>query len=228
MVPSMKNPQNANKVAGQDVKVLPVDASQAEREKILPSTPEGASARGLDSRVADWNFLPADGGAHAAAWSAVPSLQVLDLPSLAEARLRALDRAHDMVALHAVRLVESQADALSVVIKPSVGTELALELRQHGGAIEAQARLLRGDHEFLSQHWSELQQRLEQRGIKLSLLGGGTDFAGNNPGQSRSGFGSEEQVAQQASAFAEFAAMTPAGGASARLAVVPEGWESWA
>jgi hypothetical protein len=39
---------------------------------------------------------------------------------------------------------------------------------------------------------------------------------------------SEEDAAQQASAFAEFASAANPGGASARLAVVHEGWESWA
>ena len=48
---------------------------------------------------------------------------------LTDVRMRALDRTHDMVALHALRLVESKADVLSVMIKPAVGMELSLELR---------------------------------------------------------------------------------------------------
>ena len=97
--------------------------------------------------------------------------------------MRAVERTHDMMALHAMRLVESNSDSLSVVIKPAVGTELSLELRQRNGGVEAQATLTRGDHQFLSQHWPELQQRLEQRGIKLAPLGGETDFSANDNGQ---------------------------------------------
>ena len=167
---SMKNPQNTNKVAGADVKVLPVGENGESGEPNLPALARAAEARGTDL-----NFL-ADGGAHAPATEHASAFSVVDLPSLAEARLRALDRTHDMMALHAMRLVESTSDALSVVIKPAVGTELSLELRQHGGSVEAQATLTRGDRDFLSQHWPELQQRLEQRGIKLSSLGGSADM----------------------------------------------------
>jgi hypothetical protein len=89
--------------------------------------------------------------------------------------------------------------------------------------------LVRGDHEFLSQHWSELQQRLEQRGIKLAPLGGDAYGAADEHGQfQKSPFSQEEDDAQQASAFAEFAAAGQAGGATARLAAIHDGWESWA
>lgn len=141
--------------------------------------------------------------------------------------MRALERAHDMVSLHSMRLVESKLDMLSVVIKPAVGMELALDLRQQAGSVEAQATLLRGDHQFLNQHWSELQQRLEQRGIKLAALNNDTGSAPNDGGQRQAPQPSQEEAAQQASAFAEFAAGQP-GGASARLAPAHEGWEYWA
>jgi len=115
------------------------------------------------------------------------------------------------------------------MIKPAVGTELSLELRQHANGVEARAALVRGDHEFLSQHWSELQQRLEQRGIKLGPLGGDAFGAANDQGQfQKSHFSQEEDDAQQASAFAEFAAAGQDGGATAQLAAIHDGWESWA
>jgi hypothetical protein len=154
-------------------------------------------------------------------------LNAVDLPSLADARLRALDRAHDMMSLHSMRLVESQSDSLSVVIKPAVGTELSLELKQRNGGVEAQATLTRGDHQFLSQHWPGLQQRLELRGIKLAPLGAEAGFsAGDNGGFQRQP-AARDDAAQQASAFAEFASLGDVGGATARLAV-HDGWESWA
>jgi hypothetical protein len=139
--------------------------------------------------------------------------------------MRAVERTHDMMALHSMRLVESKSDSLSVVIKPAVGTELSLELRQRDGGVEAQATLTRGDHQFLNQHWPELQQRLELRGIKLSPLGGETNFSANDNGNFQRQQAANEEMAQQASAFAEFASI---GGATARLAPVHDGWESWA
>ena len=69
-----------------------------------------------------------------------------------------------------MRVNDVGTDSLQVVIKPGAGTQLSLELRQHGGGVEVQAALQQGDFKHLSQHWPELQQRLEQRGIRLAPL----------------------------------------------------------
>ena len=155
-------------------------------------------------------------------------MNVLAQSSQTEARLNTVARAHDMVSLHALRLVESKADAMSVVLKPDGGTELSLELRQRNGVVEASAVLAAGDHQYLNQHWADLQARLELRGIKLGPLGGETNFnsggGGNQFSQSRQSV--REEDVERASAFAEFAAVT--GGASARRAPSLHGWESWA
>lgn len=226
MTSPMKNTKNTNKVAGPDVKVLPVGENGAGREKNLPSPLLVTPVR-ADNGGADLNFSFSSGNSQTAVVENAPTLNVLDLPSLADARMRAVERTHDMMALHAMRLVESKSDTLSVVIKPAVGTELSLELRQRNGGVEAQATLTRGDHQFLSQHWPELQQRMELRGIKLAPLGGGEGFSANDNRHFQQQQTSQEEAAQQASAFAEFASIR-SGGASARLAVVHDGWESWA
>ena len=179
----------------------------------------------------DLNIGFTHGDAPAALTENTQTVPVVDLPLLNDARMRALDRTHDMVALHAMRLMESKSDALTVMIKPSVGTELSLELRQReGGGVEVQATLVKGDHGFLSEHWPELQQRLEQRGIKLGALGGEGDCSANNDDrqfQQQQHAASQEEEARQASAFAEFAVASQ-GGATARMAAVYDGWESWA
>ncbi|HEX4349324.1 MAG TPA: hypothetical protein VH251_03005 [Verrucomicrobiae bacterium] len=224
----MKNQLKTNKVAGQDAKVLPVGENGAVGEKNLPSQLPVTPVRAADNRGMDFNFSFSNGNSQASATENTPVLNVIDLPSLTDARMRALDRTQDMMALHAMRLVESKSDVLSVVIKPTVGTELSLELQVHPEGIQARATLTRGDHEFLNQHWPELQQRLEQRGIKLAPLGGETDFSANGDRHFQRQQTAQEEAAQQASAFAEFAAAGGNGGASARLAVLHDGWESWA
>jgi hypothetical protein len=135
-----------------------------------------------------------------------------------------------MVALNAVRLARSDAESLSVVIKPGGGAELSLELRQRNGVIEAQAVLQRGDFQAMNQHWPDLQQKLEERGIKLAPLGGENSFSSGDPGQfSRPQKDqSSEEAAQQASAFAEFTMAMNRGGATARLATVANANEWWA
>jgi hypothetical protein len=224
----MKNPQKANKVAGPDVKVLPVGDNGGARAKNFPTPLLVTPVRTANNGGTDLNFSFSNGNSQSPMTAGTPVLNVADLPSLADARLRAVERTHDMMSLHAMRLVESKSDALSVVIKPSVGTELSLELRQRDGGVEAQATLTRGDREFLSQHWPELQQRLEQRGIKLAPLAGETDFSANGNGNFQRQQTSQEQAAQEALAFAEFVSITASGGASARRAAIHDGWESWA
>ena len=223
---SMKNQLEENKVAGSGMKLLPVEGSGGAAEQILPAQWVVTGARSADTGT-DVN-LGFSSGDHTSTEDTAPTLNSLDLPSLADARMRALDRTQDMMALHSMRLVESKMDALSVIIKPAIGTELSLDLRQQADGVEAHATLLRGDHQFLSEQWSNLQERLEQHGIKLADLHYGPDLSANDQRQSQPQQPSEEEAAQQASAFAEFAASGQAGGASARLATVHDGWESWA
>jgi hypothetical protein len=221
----MKNPQKTNKVAGPDAKVLPVLPNPEPREKNLPAGLQSAVARVADINPdSPFSF---SNGANQSPSEKIPTLNVIDLPSLTDLRMRAVERTHDMVALHSMRLVESKSDSLSVIIKPAIGMELSLELRQRGDGVSAQATVTSGDHQFLNQHWPELQQRLEQRGIKLAALETGADFSAGGQGDFQRQQPSVEDLAQQAAAFAEFAAAGPFGGASARLAA-HDGWESWA
>lgn len=229
MLLEMKNQPKATKVAGSEVKVLPVDADADNQGNNLPSHWLVAPVRSSENRNSDLDYSFANGNNQPTAADNAAATKVVDLPSLSDAHARTLDRTHDMMVLHATRLVESTSNSLSVVIKPAVGMELSLELRQRSEGIEAQATVTRGDHQFLSQHWPELQQRLEQRGIKLAPLDTNAGLSADDQRQSQSPQNPEEEAALRASAFAEFASLDTAnGGATARLAVIHDGWESWA
>lgn len=230
MVLQMKNQPKATNVAESNVKVLPVDDGADNQGNNLPPVNLVTPVRPAENRGSDLNFSFANGSSQPMAADNVAAATLVDLPSLTDARMRALERTQDMMALHATRLVESTSNSLSVVIKPAVGVELSLELSQRSGVVEAHATLTRGDHQFLSQHWPDLQQRLEQRGIKLAPLGDDASFTAGDQRQFQQSQSSEEEAAQRASAFAEFAALgsAAAGGASARLAAIHDGWESWA
>ena len=230
----MKTEDNTNKVAGLGEKVLPSNVVSLAREKILPGrgasvVPFSAGAAATDSSAAASSL--ASGQAVAATTSSSNTLvssNVIDLPA------RAVERTHDMVALHALRLVDAQSDSLHVVIKPGAGMQLSLELRQRGDGIEAQAVLQLGDFNQMNQHWSDLQQRLEQRGIRLAPLAGDENPAasgGWNEFQHQEQRQPEEPDPLVASAFAEFAlagAMTAPAGHPALFAVAQRGWQSWA
>jgi len=145
---------------------------------------------------------------------------------------RVLERTHDIVALHAMRVGEYTADSLHVVVKPGAGIQLSLELRQSARGIEVRASLHKGDFEQLNQHWPDLQQRLEARGVRLASLTTSENFSSTSHQQFQQ---SKQQFPNQdplyAGAFAEFAlagSMNEAPAARAARATAYRGWETWA
>ena len=231
MAVSMNKADKMNKVAGSDAKA----------EKVLPggdalpgtgmNSPMAESSPRLSSQVEQILVTGAPtaqstGPVAATTTTAVAAMPVIDLGS------RALERTHDMVALHALRLLDSNQDSLRVVIKPGAGLQMSLEMRQHGDAIDARMTLQRGDFSPLSRHWPELQQRLEQRGIRLATPTGGDNSAAD---RGAGGFQSpREYTPSDPEAATAFAAFTLAGPVStppapALAAAVPRhGWETWA
>jgi hypothetical protein len=150
--------------------------------------------------------------------------------AVTDARLVSLERTHDLVAMHALRVNHTGNEALRVVIEPGGGTRLSLELRYNNGQVDAQAELHRGDFEFLKHHWTGLQQQLESRGVNLGPLGCSTQSTthqrhSRNPNEPAA----DEQLAR--SAFAEFALDGSIGnsatGSKGQTKTHP-GWESWA
>ncbi len=224
----MKNTEKTNKIAGSSQKNLPSNVISLASENKLP----GASLASASAR----NSQPATaiGVGPIAASTATAALDQtsgnLATSSIIDLRSRAVERMHDMVALQATRLQDSSLDSLQVVIKPGAGMQLSLSLQQHRDGIDAQAVLQRGDLNYLSQHWPELQQRLEQRGVRLAPLTGQENTANGN---GQSGYQQPQpQPAEQdpllASAFAEFALAGPASSSAASSAGTPRVWETWA
>jgi hypothetical protein len=92
--------------------------------------------------------------------------------------------------------------------------------------------LHKGDYDQLNQHWPDLQQRLEARGVRVGTLTTAENYTGAGHHQFQQ---SKQQTSQQdplyAGAFAEFAlagSMTEAPGARAARASAYRGWETWA
>jgi hypothetical protein len=98
------------------------------------------------------------------------SPEALNLPQYATTGTHLLERTQAIVALLTVRLRDSGADELRVVIKPDADLQLSLNLRQRDGGVEVQAVLDRGNFDLLNRHWPELQQQLEARGVRVAPL----------------------------------------------------------
>jgi hypothetical protein len=164
---SMKKADKMPKSAGWAEQVLPEEQLAADGVEIaaqqpLPTTTSPHNIRGEPVSQPDSTFGDDD--------VATATTSTTSSSSTAADGLRSLERIHDLVALHALRLSNTGTDSLHVVVEPGNGTRLSLELRQGPGGIETQAFLHRGDVDFLSQHWPQLQQRLESRGVRLSPL----------------------------------------------------------
>jgi hypothetical protein len=163
--------------------------------------------------------------------SSVTSTSALDRVesfSPTDLQLQALERTHELVASHAMRLENADRDTLTVVLKPEAGTRISLELRQNSDGIQAQAALQQGDYQHLNHNWSDLQQRLDQRGIRLGPLLDQGSF-GNT------GNGGNEQSKLQSNQPADLPAGSGFGGGRTSAMMNPPvrpktatGWETWA
>ena len=228
----MKNTPQTNKIAGSGEQVLPGAAVSGARNTILPGQvsviPVPARNEPLPPTATAVLSLP-----DSSAGRTVLADNAVAASSFSDVRSQALDRTHDLMALHATRMVSANSDSLQVVIKPDAGTQLSLELRQRGGGIEAQAVLQSGDFENLKQHWPELQQRLEERGIKLAPLTSDGNFAtaGGHQGFKKQPDSPAEVEPTMVGGFNGF---VPAGTATnvpaepAISAASSRGWQTWA
>ena len=213
---SMKSAEKTNKTASPAGNFLPGSVVPVGPGNNLPSRADQITTTGMVNASAQ------NGPATVTATATDSAVS----PSVTNLASQSMERTHDMVTMHALRLGNMSADSLQVVIKPVAGTQLSLELRQRGNGVEAQAVLQQGDFNHLNQRWSDLQQRLEQRGIRLAPLT--DDSASANGGGSQT---FEQKKNQPAESPADFAFTSPATVTFAQptaRATAQRGWETWA
>lgn len=228
----MKNQEKTSKVAGQPEQDLPGKAnpvgeefSATAKSSTTPALPSGAK---VEATAAPAN-MPSTAQVSAASPTSTATTSA-GISTGAATPVRVLERTHDIVALHAMRLRDSNSDSLHVVVKPGAGIQLSLELRQSEGSIQVRAALHKGDFEHLSQQWPQLQQRLEARGVRVGALTCAENFSGSSQQSFQQ---SKEQSSGQdslsAGAFAEFAlagSMAETAGKRAARASAYRGWET--
>ena len=206
-------------------------------EQNLPAGTSSVAANGNAKTVRAFNSTPESDKSDASGISAsnvtdsFGGKEVNALPNSATPvnPARTVERTQDLMALHAFRLRDSGQDSMQVVIKPSPDLHLALNLRMRDGQMEVTANLQRGDFEFLNRHWTDLQQQLEARGVRLAPLSNNESTVSNGNFSQHSGRQSSEEKAAKTGAFAEFAlASVLAPKRPLKFANAPQGWESWA
>lgn len=196
-------------------KFLPGEVSVVARGSDFPS----GAIQTSSTAFADPSNPDNSSATNASALDRIESFSPTDL------QLQALERTHELVASHAMRLENADRDTLTVVLKPGAGTQISLELRQNSDGIQAQAALQQGDYQHLNQNWSDLQQRLDQRGIRLGPLLDQGSFGNGGNEQSKS----QSNQPTESLAGSEFAGVrTSAKMNSAVRAKAAAGWETWA
>ncbi len=206
------------------------------KEQQLPgnSVPSAAlaTAQGLDNH-SNASVTDAVGPALLAA-SGMPALSraetsateaVVTAPPVGASR--SLERTHDLVSLHALRLRDSSEDSLRVMIRPGPGMQLSLDLQMRDGGVEVHALLNRGDYEFLNSHWAELQHQLEPRGVRLSALSHSESSAS---GQSFEHPRRRQEQGEPQEVLSPLPFVEAAAASKAELPVRPttRGWNYWA
>jgi hypothetical protein len=175
----------------------------------------------------DAGILANDGPAKAVS-AATP-----DVPCIAPSAVPNVQRVQELVSLQVMRLHECGADEMHVVIKPEAGLQLSLHLQQHGGGVEVQAVLDRGNFGLLNRHWPELQQQLELRGVRVAPLANAEPTFGGGSEGFRQPTTSHGQLAGDdaelpAMAAALLPGLPPATAAASASALSSQHLETWA
>lgn len=162
----MNKGTKAKQISEANEQKLPAATGTA-TETLLPAKP----ARSLPPTAATEQILPLSTSDFASITRPDTNTTSTILPTLPLTSLtRAVDRVEDLITTQALRLRTSGEESLQVILNPGAGLRISLDVRQQAGGIEVSASLQHGDFQFLNRHWSDLQQQLEARGIRLGPL----------------------------------------------------------
>jgi hypothetical protein len=227
-VPPTKTAENMNEFTGSSEQNLPGAATlEAPTPGRISRSPSSAVALKAETVGAASIELPANN--HRAEEATTTTVT-----ATGPITTRSMERTEDLMALHGLRLRDSGLDSMRVVIKPDSNLHIALNVQMRDNGVEITAQLQRGDHELMSRHWPELQQQLEQRGIRLAPLTQSESNASSNQNQNNNSFSQHsnrhhhEDRQTRSGAFAEFALESVLVPKRAAKATIPRGWESWA
>ena len=181
--------EHAGTVVAQQDAVMKMAAKKTDFSGTLQKLPGTAASIGVkagenlptaqQSVVSSQQSMTVGSPADRSPLSVVPELASSPAPTA----MPSIQRMQELVSLQVMRLHESGADEMHVVIKPDTGMQLSLQLIQRDGNVQVQAVLDRGNYDLLSRHWPELQQQLESRGVRVApLASADQSFGGGSEG----------------------------------------------
>lgn len=142
------------------------------------STPELEVTRERQSRASDREDNPAKssqdrgvafgatGSTSAASNPAPPGIEAVR-PATS---LEAIEGLRSEILNRVVGIREASPNSMTVTLRPDLGTELTVHLRNEAGRIDVTVRVERGSDAAFRSSWEGLQQTLSQRGVHLAGL----------------------------------------------------------
>jgi hypothetical protein len=241
----MNNADTENDFAGLTAQKLPtgtdaVSASTNYAGKATVRSVAGSSslANSTFGQVPLLNALVGGAPLHASQSGTATETQTALAPSR-------VDQIEQMVTREALSIRQSGADSLAVSVKLDAHTDVALQLSNIGGQIQASLHCERGNLVVSDAQWSELRQSLAQHNIQLAPMGQSTN-ARDSQSQPKQDFSDQNTFKEQAASQDSRRqgrpapvlpdALTPAQLVSASATnpdnnqptTTTRGWESWA
>lgn len=229
----MKMAAKQNKFAGAIEQKLPGNSTLPGKQ-VLPPPSEHLTAPAAGQSQNSYPQAVAASVASSDAPAKMISTAISSSSTISPSSAQTVERTQDLVAMQIVQMRDSGADSLRVVIKPDAGLQLSLQLQQHDGGIDVQARVDHGDYNLLNQHWGELQQQFEARGIRVAPLSTAEHFSGgggegfHQPSRSHGQLSEEDAAPTPTGAHAPgYPSLATATSASAST-TSSRRWETWA
>ncbi|GEM_PF-2504022 len=172
---TMKNSGQENQIAGMRVQNVPGSGRDGNGSpNIVAGGGASLSRTGEAVRETDKRFGTSVGEVVSMAFGGLRggagSHSTSELPPLSTGSLKTSEQLILSLTREVMQFKNFKSDSMAVVLKPDKNTEIFLHLAMRNGAVEVQARFDRGDFAAVNSQWAQLQQTMQQQGVKLGSL----------------------------------------------------------
>jgi len=196
---AMKNSTQKNQIAGSREQILPGSGNDA---LSASSTPESVVQREQSGRLSSHGEAVSMAMGSGRATGSVQGSG--ELPPLSGTPLKVSEQLLLTLNREVMQFKSIRAESMAVVLKPDTHTEIFLHLSMRNGGIDVQARFDRGDFSALNSQWTQLQQTMQQQGVRLSSLQESLEQRQDAAGDSPWGQGERQSQKENRSAEEHF------------------------
>lgn len=207
---TMKNNGQENQIAGARVQNMPVSGRDGGLSPNIATVSNDAVRTAGMVRETERRFGASVGEAVSMAMggqragTGVGAQSVSELPAMSSIPLKTSEQLVLSLTREVIQFKSFKSESMAVVLKPDKGTEIFLHLAMRNGSVEVQARIDRGDFASMNSQWAQLQQTMQQQGVKLGSLQESLAQQSNQMGDSSWGHGQHPSQHEGDSADEQF------------------------